>query len=488
MGAERRAARQRLIAAFPTDAQTLLLRASLIRGGFDRGLALEIAGLEPILPLPGLLLDQLVGPWIEPYRTKRLRVSPLLEDAAEDVLTSAECRAVHRRIADAMFRARSISVLDAPAAMHHALRSEEGGFVFAFAHSVITCPVEVLDFLAPFLGELMAFATDTPIFPQDLAVSAMLRLAQLLVLLPYGTPGNARAAWDAFERERFHVTGPELIEGFTLSKLLLHPRTGELFSDWLEILLRFDRLLGISPQLATANSNFKSVAGDPHVSGVLFGAQLGNVRTVARFKEILERLDNEEPATRDRVLSSFQPGRGDISILVNHGWLKESRIDTFDWEAAARDYAACADLAINWGNAMLATRCAIAQAICLDENGDDAERGTCLPRASRGQIRLRHRNFARPGQDPLAQARSCRGAPAADSGCRSRRPGHYRTGLYRSRGWHKRRDARRLGSRPAMVRTCSGGGFDARQDAFGARDGDRAARRYRPCRLLRGPA
>ncbi|ESW77795.1 hypothetical protein NKL07_33465 [Mesorhizobium sp. C280B] len=382
LGAERRAARQRLIAAFPTDAQTLLLRASLIRGGFDRGLALEIAGLEPIVPLPGLLLDQLVGPWIEPYRTKRLRVSPLLEDAAEDVLTSAECRAVHRRIADAMFRARSISVLDAPAAMHHALRSEEGGFVFAFAHSVITCPVEVLDFLAPFLGELMAFATDTPIFPQDLAASAMLRLAQLLVLLPYGTPGNARAAWDAFERERFHVTGPELIEGFTLSKLLLHPRTGELFSDWLEILLRFDRLLGISPQLATANSNFKSVAGDPHVSGVLFGAQLGNVRTVARFKEILERLDNEEPATRDRVLSSFQPGRGDISILVNHGWLKESRTHTFDWEAAARDYAACADLAISWGNAMLATRCAIARAICLDENGDDAERAlACLAQA-----------------------------------------------------------------------------------------------------------
>ncbi|WP_426411613.1 hypothetical protein [Bradyrhizobium ganzhouense] len=383
LGPERRAARQRLTTALSTDAQTLLLRASLIRGGFDRALALEIAGLDPTIALPGLLLDQLIGPWIETYRKKRLRVSPLLEDAAEEVLTAAECRAVHRRVADSMMRNRDISVLDASAALHHALKSEEGDLVFAFAHSVITCPVGVLDVLAPFVGELLIFGTDTPIFPRDLAASAMLRLAQLLALIPYGTSENARAAWNAFERERVHLKGPELIEGFALSKLLLHPRTGELFPDWLEILLRFDRLLRSSPKLAEANRNFSSPAGgDPHVSGVLFAAQLGNIRSVARFKEILERLDGEEPATRDQIFSSFQPGRGDISILVNQAWLKESRAETFDWEAAARDYAACADLAMRWGNAMLATRCAIAQAICIDENGDDVEQAlACLIQA-----------------------------------------------------------------------------------------------------------
>jgi len=385
LGAERRAARQRLIAAFSTDAQTLLLRASLIRGGFDRALALEIAELEPTVPLPGLLLDQLVGPWIEPLSKKRLRVSPLLENAAADVLSAAECRAVHCRIADSMMRGKDISVLDAPMVMHHALKSEEGNLAFGFAHSVITCPVDVLDLLAPFLGELTVFATDEPIFPQDLAASAMLRLAQLLALLPYGTPDHARAAWDAFERERVHVKGPELMEGFALSKLLLHPRTGELFSDWLDILLRFDRLLGTSPRLAKVNLNFKSPAGgELHVSGVLFAAQMRNIQTVARFKQVLEQLDGEGAATRDRIFSSFQPGRGDISILVNRGWLKESRTDPFDWETAARDYAACADLAMGWGNSTLATRCAIAQAICLDENGDDAERAlACLADAEK---------------------------------------------------------------------------------------------------------
>jgi hypothetical protein len=435
LSAERRAARQRLIAAFPADAQTLLLRTSLIRGGFERDLALAVAGLEPTVPLPGLVLDQLVGPWIEPYRRKRLRVSPLLEDAAEEVFSAADCRAVHRCIADWMVRGKDISVLDASAVLHHALKSEEGNFVLAFAHSVMTCNVDLLEALAPFLGELMLFPADAPIFPQDLAASAMLRLAQLLILLPYGTADRARAAWEAFGRERVHVKGPELMQGFALFKLLLHPRTGELFPDWLEILLRFDRLLGTAPQLAQANRNFKSEAGgNPHVTGVLFAAQFINITTVARFREILERLDREEPETRERVLSSFRPGRGDISILVNQGWLKESRTENFNWEAAACAYAACASLAMGWGNAMLATRCAIAEAMCFDENGDDPDRAlACLAEAeknfgfdialsrARAKIYWRRRDHAAAlplltaaaeagGQDPLERAHIAREA------------------------------------------------------------------------------
>lgn len=425
---ERRAARQRLVAALSGEAQTLLLRASLIRGGFERKLALNIGGLDPAVPRPGLVLDQLVGPWIEPFRQQRLRVSPLLQDAAEDVLSAQEIRAVHRCIAGAMLH-QNIDILDASAALHHALGGEDRDHVFAFAHSIITSSVEMLDVLAPFVGELLNLGTDAPIFPQDLAASAMLRLAQLLVLLSYGSPNQARAVLDALERERVHVKGEILFEGFALSKLLLHPRAGELFDDWLEILLRFDRLSQSDERLASASQSFKSKAGgDPHVSGVLFASQLRSIRTVKRFRTILERLAREEALVRERLLSSFQPGRGDISILVNHGWLRESQTEGFDWEAAARDYAACAELAFGWGNTMLASRCAIAQAICLDENGDDAERAlACLADAekrlgfdialsrAKAKIHWRRRDHAAAlpllaaaaeagGQDPLERA------------------------------------------------------------------------------------
>ncbi|KZD21163.1 hypothetical protein [Tardiphaga robiniae] len=435
IGAERRAVRQRLVGALSADAQTLLLRTSLIRGGFTRNLAIQIAGLDPAVARGGLVLDELVGPWIEPFRRNRLRVSPLLEDAAADVFSGAERRAVHRCVADAMMRGKDMDAADAPAAMHHALNSEETDLVVAFAQSVITCNFEMIEMLAPFLAELMFLPTDTLIFPQDLAASTMMRLTQLLVLLPYGSPKRARACWDALEQERIHVKGEELFESFALSKLLLHPRTGELFEDWLEILLRFDRLCQSEPRLAATSRNFTSKSGsNPHVSGVLFAGQLRNIQTIARFRTILERLEREDAGTRERLFSSFQPGRGDISVLVNHGWLKESRTEGFDWEVAQHEYGVCAELAMRWGNPMLASRCAIAQAMCIDENGGDAERALiCLTEAearigfdvafgrARAKIHWRRRDHAAAlplltaaaeagGQDTLERAHIAREA------------------------------------------------------------------------------
>jgi hypothetical protein len=376
LGAERRAVRERLVSVLPVDAQTLLFRASLIRGGFDRRLVIALAGLDPAVPRGGLVLDQLIGPWIEPFRRSRFRVSPMLENAADEVLSTEECRAIHRCVAEAiMMGGAEMDAVDAGVAMHHALRSEETDLVVGFAHSVITSKIDVIDAIAPFLTELMSLPLDVPIFSSNSPASAMMRLAQLLVLLPYGSADQTHAALRALEAERLAMQGVALFEGFALSKLLLHPRTGELFPDWLEILLRFDQLCLAEPQIADANSRFTSKAGgDPHVSGVLFAGQLRSIKTVASFRAIIERLDREDSATRDRLLSSFQPGRGDISIFVNHGWMRESGNENFDWEAAQRDYDAAFEVAMRWENKMLASRCAIAQAICIDENGNDPDR------------------------------------------------------------------------------------------------------------------
>lgn len=376
LGAERRAVRERLVSALPVDAQTLLFRTSLLRGGFDRRLALAIASLDPAVPRGGLVLDQLIGPWIEPFRRSRFRVSPMLENAADEVLSTEECRAIHRCVAEAiMMGGDEMDAVDAGVAMHHALRSEGTDLVVGFAHSVITCDVEMIDAIAPFLTDLMYFPVDVPIFPSSLSASAMMRLAQLLVLLPYSSADQANAALRALEAEWLDMQGVALFEAFALSKLLLHPRASELFPDWLELLLRFDQIYLAEPRITEVNSRFTSKAGGtPHVTGVLFAGQLRSIKTIASFRTIIERLDREDPATRERLLSSFQPGRGDISVFVNHGWMRESGSENFDWEAAQRDYGVAFEIAMQWENKMLASRCAIAQAMCIDENGNDPDR------------------------------------------------------------------------------------------------------------------
>ncbi|AZO33565.1 MAG: hypothetical protein EOQ44_20355 [Mesorhizobium sp.] len=385
MGAERRAMRQRLVAAIPVDAQSLFFRTSLIGGTFNRGLAMTLGEVAPPVSRTGLALDRLVGAWIEPMYGDRLRVSPLLEGAGLEVFAPGECRAIHRCIADVLISSRTLSVIDAGTAMRHALKSEEAALVVAFADSVIRCNAETLELVAPFLGELGSFQTDIPIFPANLFASVMMRFAQLLSLLPYGSVARAQQCWEALERERVDIKGQVLFEGSILSKLLVQERAGALFPSWIELLLRFDRLAETDVRLAEISRGFQSQSGgNPHVTGVLFASQMRNITTVAAFRALLERLDQEPAALRERLFSSFQPGRGDLSILVTHPWLKESRAEGFDWEAAAGQYSACADIAIRWKNPALAIRCSIAQSICLDESGDDAERAfACLSDAER---------------------------------------------------------------------------------------------------------
>ena len=130
----------------------------------------------------------------------------------------------------------------------------------------------------------------------------MLRLAQLLALLPYGSATAAQQCWEALEREWGDVKGETLFEALALSKLLLHPRAGELFPDWIELLLRFDRLTESDERLAATGLGFRSKAGgNPHVSGVLLAGQMRNIRTVAGFRVLLERLDRWDNVVRRHV-------------------------------------------------------------------------------------------------------------------------------------------------------------------------------------------
>jgi len=122
-----------------------------------------------------------------------------------------------------------------------------------------------------------------------------------------------------------------MFEGFMLSKLLIQERTGELFPEWLDLLLRLDSLINTEPKLAAVAASFRTEGeGSPDGIGVLFAGLIRGITTVRAFRYLMERLDGVSSNLRERLFSAFEPGRGDIRIMVNHGWMKESRTDTFD--------------------------------------------------------------------------------------------------------------------------------------------------------------
>ncbi|MHB8144004.1 MAG: hypothetical protein ACYDGX_10235 [Thermoleophilia bacterium] len=81
---ERNEARE-LLAQLDDEQRQMLYRLSVIKGPFRRDQAISIGGHAPPLQYPGDAFDLSVGPWIEPIDADYFRLSPLLENAAEEV-------------------------------------------------------------------------------------------------------------------------------------------------------------------------------------------------------------------------------------------------------------------------------------------------------------------------------------------------------------------------------------------------------------------
>jgi len=88
---QRAFSRQRLVDEIPSEgARSLAYRLSLTTEPFSRQLVLNLAQILPLLHMPGEAFECLVGPWIERIEEDNYRVSPLLQNEGNKVLSAAE--------------------------------------------------------------------------------------------------------------------------------------------------------------------------------------------------------------------------------------------------------------------------------------------------------------------------------------------------------------------------------------------------------------
>ena len=118
---ERVIARQRLIEGLPDAMRALLYRLSIIVGQMNRGLALAVAEVEPVVERPGEALEQLIGPWVERLAGNQLRVSPLVANAGIQILGPTEIAAVRHQIVYFLMRGGKINAGDSDTILLHAL-------------------------------------------------------------------------------------------------------------------------------------------------------------------------------------------------------------------------------------------------------------------------------------------------------------------------------------------------------------------------------
>jgi tetratricopeptide (TPR) repeat protein len=341
-------------------------------GSFDRPIVLSLAELQPPIHAPGDQLDLLVGPWIEPYARQQYRVSPLVANAGEDTLGPASQLSVNRAIAEAYTAGTVFDISKADAAFLHALRGKSQPALWKLAIGILTAKQSVRKDLAEWITGVRLHRTDRSIFAEDARLSALLRLAQLLLRAPAREREAIEESWHALQKEVAEApsTHPEL-EMSVLAKALSDTSLSALLPDWIGLILRFDALAGKELDVATSQHPVDGIK-TPTVPGLLFLLQASGIDSVLELKAVFDRLNSLPAEQRAALLANAAEMPSDFSLIVNQAWLSEHRRG-IDWQNCAQLYLEMAKQAQRWAYRQLALRCYIARGVMLDEYAADPE-------------------------------------------------------------------------------------------------------------------
>lgn len=379
--AERRAARSRIVAVLSAEAARFLYRISLLFGRFDRPLALKLGTIDPVIGEPGLQLDQLIGPWVELTALRDMRVSPLLEKAGAEILTSEETGRVHETAALHLLGSRSLGIDKVDFGFLHALAAEQGWLLTRLAYNIIAASAKVRRQISAWMDVLREYRLDQPIFPANPpGVTILLRLAQFVLIAANGRAEAIRNCWRRLQTELAElddVEAREHFEGLILFKALFLDEAVALLPDPVRLMLRF-------ATLCERNSVWRPMLEDRipapdgrrrGLLGTLFMNWALRVSGVDDLEQAFTALAAATPEHRAALLEYASDGFGEAGHVVNHGWLEESKRDATNWRAHLAAYGRMAGQAEAWGYRELSICCHIARSIILDEYLSDADGG-----------------------------------------------------------------------------------------------------------------
>jgi hypothetical protein len=379
--ADRQAARNRIVADLPADARMLLYRISLLFDRFDRPLAVALGAMSPAVSEPGVKLDQVIGQWVEPLAYGQMRMSPLLQNAGNDVLAPDDRKSVHTTAATHILGGRSVAIDKANAGFMHALLGECEWLLTRVAHSIIRTPSAERRQLSEWIVTLRLHRLDRKIYPNRLAVSIMLRLSQYLLVAVTGKGLAIRNCWRVLQaeiQEMDHAEAREHLEFMALATALLDPEAAPILPDGVDLILRLEALSQDDPvrRRQFEQPTPPDARGSSRtLLGTLFITYMSRIPGVADLQRAFDRLDAATHEQRERLLRDVVTMPRDFASIINHGWLAESRRKNPKWAAYAQAYGAMADQAQRWGYRELALRCHAARSVILEEYLEDTAAG-----------------------------------------------------------------------------------------------------------------
>ena len=376
--AARDTARRNLVSTLPEETRNLLYRLSVVAGRFERALGLRMGGIEPAISQSGECLDQLIGPWIEAVGDDEYRVSPLASRFGHEMLEDSEQRRVHKAIAEHTSKKSVIDALDANAIVLHGRAGESTNSLAMLAQSLLSVSADSLEVLAESVSTLRLLRTDQLIYPKNLSVSIMLRIAQFRLAAAFGGRQMVVDIVEALLNEVSrmpHGEPKERLDQMVLLRLLSTKGIANYLDNWIALLLRVKSMVEGNSFLQSLVADVETARDAPGVThaAILFTIGSVELNSVSRLEMIVDHLDELDAIERKSWLRPIDPSVADYSLLINAPWVAERGRDDFDPSDALLRFRRMSEKTGAWGIQPLCLQCWVAQAIMHDEFLDDPE-------------------------------------------------------------------------------------------------------------------
>jgi tetratricopeptide (TPR) repeat protein len=386
MEEERKAVRSRLLGELQPNAIELLLRLSLLQGNFDRPMALVTANTPTAVPQAGLVFDFLVGPWIEQLGPERYRLSPLLKDSGVAGIAPPLQRSIKTSVMNYLIQQRPFPADQLLQVFLIAFQQDDRMGLTWFGHAILSASANPAKSQFKRLAqEVSVFAhvdrgDDKPLIPDDIPLSTLLRFAQLRVAVATDDMKQASRLVDRALGENKYADAErhQLLDAMIFATVMLEPRIPIGPKRWLPMLLDLVatpalRSVFTQTQTLPAASPFSGLPPTATHDEMMFIARASALKSIEELAELIEVLEQQPRAVRDRYLGAAARTNPSLHLIVAASWLTEAKRSGFDAKAAAATYHTLSQTKSAKDNSDLAVELLCAEAIMLDEYGDDKD-------------------------------------------------------------------------------------------------------------------
>lgn len=377
--------RERLLEELPESSRRLLERLSLKSGSFRRNFVLDMAQLAPRVPDGGIVLDRLVGSWVDQQELDRFALSPLLSNLAVNSLDAQQQREIHVEIANSLIKERSLDPLEANSALFSAWRGKNGAVIVRLCAAVLGAEQRELETIAPYLTMFTLLRTDSLAYEEDPVVSQMFRGAQAVLMCH--TEERAEKIQEVLEcfaaegRRIEDDASRSLTSLLVYAKVLLStPKCGAL-PRFFDLVSKLEVLLtnkdGHLPPVLMRETATREV-GDVPMVGFMFLNQAMQIKLIDELLATFEFLDSCGHDLRRKLLKPLDSIEFAVDMLVAGAWLREHKTDTIDPPRHSHVFARLEEFAKSWNHVDLAVCCRKYRAVIIDEYGNDKDRALAV--------------------------------------------------------------------------------------------------------------